>query len=54
MLKELRKTFVCLKIIHRTKLYKLERKIQDAMKKNDELNEVISRTHLKINNFVSN
>ncbi len=37
VLKELRETFVCLKIIHRTKLYKSEKKIQTALKENDEL-----------------
>jgi len=37
VLKELRETLVCLKIIHRTKLYKPEGKIKFAMKENDEL-----------------
>jgi len=37
VLKELRETFVCLKIIHRTRLYKSEKKIQKALKENDEL-----------------
>ena len=37
VLKELRETLVCLKIIHRTKLYKSEDKILFAMKENDEL-----------------
>ena len=37
VLKELRETFVCLKIIHRTKIYKSEKKIQKALKENDEL-----------------
>ena len=37
VLKELRETFVCLKIIHRTKLYKSEKKMQTALKENDEL-----------------
>lgn len=37
VLKELRETLVCLKIIHRTKLYKSEDKIKFAMKENDEL-----------------
>ena len=37
VLKELRETLVCLKIIHRTKLYKFEDKIKFAMKENDEL-----------------
>jgi len=36
-LKELRETFVCLKIIQRTKLYKSEKKMQTALKENDEL-----------------
>ena len=37
VLKELRETFICLKIIHRTKLYKIEEKIERAMKENNEL-----------------
>ncbi|MBL1212372.1 MAG: four helix bundle protein [Ignavibacteriae bacterium] len=37
MLKELRETFVCLKIIDRTKLYKTVEKIKSALKENDEL-----------------
>jgi len=37
VLKELRETQVCLKIIFRTKLFKTEIKIKDAMKENDEL-----------------
>jgi len=37
VLKELRETFVCLKIILRTKLYKSEKKMQIALKENDEL-----------------
>ena len=37
VLKELRETFVCLKIIYKTKLYKTEKKITTAMKENDEL-----------------
>ena len=37
VLKELRETFVCLKIIYRTKLYKSEKKIRKALKENDEL-----------------
>ena len=37
VLKELRETFVCLKIIFRTKLYKTESKIKRAMKENNEL-----------------
>lgn len=37
VLKELRETFICLKIIHRTKLYKFEKKINTALKENDEL-----------------
>ena len=36
-LKELRETFVCLKIIYRTKLYKSGKKISIALKENDEL-----------------
>jgi four helix bundle protein len=37
VLKELRETLVCLKIIYRSKLYKTEKKIITAMKENDEL-----------------
>ncbi len=37
VLKELRETFICLKIIRRTKLYKTEAKIQRAIKENNEL-----------------
>ena len=37
VLKELRETYVCLKIIHRTKLYKAEEIIQTALKENNEL-----------------
>ncbi len=37
VLKELRETFICLKIIHKTKLYKTEPKITKAKKENDEL-----------------
>ncbi len=35
--KELRETFVCLKIIYRTKLYKSEEKINTAIVENNEL-----------------
>ncbi len=37
VLKELRETFVALKIIHNAKLYKIESKIIRAKKENDEL-----------------
>ncbi len=37
VLKELRETFVCLKIINKAKLYKSEKKVQPALKENDEL-----------------
>ena len=37
VLKELRETFVCLKIIHKAKLYKTEAKIESAKKENNEL-----------------
>jgi len=37
VLKELRETFICLKIIHRTKLFKTEKKIITALKENNEL-----------------
>jgi len=39
VLKELRESFICLKIIHRSKLYKTEEKILFALK---ECNELIS------------
>jgi len=37
VLKELRETFICLKIIQRTKLYKTEARIEIAKKENNEL-----------------
>ncbi len=37
VLKELRETLICLKIIYRTKLCKSENKIETAIKENDEL-----------------
>ena len=37
VLKELRETFICLKLIHRCKLYKSEDKIIKAKKENNEL-----------------
>ncbi|MCK4639814.1 MAG: four helix bundle protein [Candidatus Marinimicrobia bacterium] len=37
ILKELRETFVCLKIIHQSKLYKTENKIIESKKENNEL-----------------
>jgi four helix bundle protein len=37
VLKELRESYVCLKIIHRSKLCKSEDKIKQAMKENNEL-----------------
>jgi four helix bundle protein len=37
VLKELRETFVCLKIINKARLIKFEKKIQSALKENDEL-----------------
>jgi four helix bundle protein len=37
VLKELRETFVCLKIIQRSKLYKDEQKIKEALVENNEL-----------------
>lgn len=37
VLKELRETFVCLKIIYRTKLHKSEKQLESALKENDEL-----------------
>jgi four helix bundle protein len=37
VLKELRETLVCLKIIDRTRLLESQRKIQTALKENDEL-----------------
>ena len=37
VLKELRETFICLKIINKAKLFKFEKKIQHALKESDEL-----------------
>ena len=37
ILKELRETFICLKIVHRSKLYETEEKIISAKKENNEL-----------------
>ncbi|MDO9255587.1 MAG: four helix bundle protein [Bacteroidales bacterium] len=37
VLKELRESFICLKIIHRSKLYKTEEKILFALKESNEL-----------------
>ena len=37
ILKELRETFICLKIIHRAKLFKTESKITESKKENNEL-----------------
>ncbi|MCX6257207.1 MAG: four helix bundle protein [Bacteroidia bacterium] len=37
VLKELRETLICLKIIDKTKLYKSEQKVKFAIKENDEL-----------------
>ncbi|HCK99241.1 MAG TPA: four helix bundle protein [Candidatus Marinimicrobia bacterium] len=37
VLKELRETFICLKIIQKAKLYKTEAKIEKAKKENNEL-----------------
>ena len=37
VLKELRETSICLKIIYRTELYKSKNKMQTALKENDEL-----------------
>ena len=37
VLKELRESFICLKIIHRTGLYKTEMKMENALIENNEL-----------------
>lgn len=37
VLKELRETYICLRIIYRTKLYKTEELIQKLLKENNEL-----------------
>lgn len=37
VLKELRESFVCLKIIYKARLYKTQIKIEAALKENDEL-----------------
>jgi len=44
VLKELRETFVCLKIIHRSRLYKTEIKIENALKENNELISIIVKS----------
>jgi four helix bundle protein len=44
VLKELRETFVCLKIIYRTRLFKSEEKIIFAMKENNELISIFVRS----------
>jgi four helix bundle protein len=43
-LKELRESYVCLKIIHRTKIYKSEDKITEALKENNELISIFVRS----------
>jgi four helix bundle protein len=42
--KELRETIVCLKIIYKTKMFKIEKKITTAMKENDELIAIFVRS----------
>ena len=37
VLKELRETFVCLKIINRSKLYSVNKKLENAMEENNQL-----------------
>ena len=44
VLKELRETFICLKIIHRTNLYKNEEKIERAKLENNELISIFVRS----------
>lgn len=44
VLKELRETLVCLKIIYRAKLYKLQDDMNLAMKENDELISIFVRS----------
>ena len=44
VLKELRETFVCLKIIHRTKLYKSEILVEKALIENNELISIFVRS----------
>ena len=44
VLKELRESFICLKIIHRTKLSKKETKIEKAIKENNELIAIFVRS----------
>jgi four helix bundle protein len=44
VLKELRESYVCLRIIHRTKKYKSEDKINDALKENNELISIFLRS----------
>ena len=42
--KELRETFVCLKIIKRAKLYKTKEKIDKALIENNELNSIFVKS----------
>jgi four helix bundle protein len=44
VLKELRESYVCLKIIHRTKNYKSEDQIMDALNENNELISIFVRS----------
>jgi four helix bundle protein len=50
ILKELRETFVCLKIIHRSKLYRTESKIITAKKENNELISIFVKSIETANN----
>src|SRR5690606_16509998 len=44
--KELRETYVCLRIIHRAKLYKTEELLLDCMKENNELISIFVKSML--------
>jgi len=44
VLKELRETFICLKIIHRTKLYKSEILVEKGLNENNELISIFVRS----------
>lgn len=48
VLKELRESFICLKIIERTQMYKTQEKISRAKKENDELISIFN--HLSLEN----
>ncbi|MGD9157943.1 MAG: four helix bundle protein [Desulfobacteraceae bacterium] len=54
VLKELRETLICLKIIYRTKLYKSKKEIETAMKENDELISIFVKSVETAQNNIKN